>query len=271
MSIYRYRRPSEYLENEIVKGEIFFASILDMNDFYDGYFRYSSEGDLEKHMELITSQVKELAKEILARFDDKTEVQKRLENYTEIDSVTWANSILNSPDYVRQSVEQLRKDFRYHPEKIEQTVKVQNENAGTMRRLISICCFSKKRLDMSMFGYYAEDGKGVMIEYLDTKGITRDVNYVDSLPKITIDKTISETMEMQVFNKLNCWSHEQEIRAYVYAENQVRTDHGLKIKEIFIGPRTGSEFATKIVLWAQKIGVPVIFPKTDKAGLKNWK
>jgi len=271
MKLYRYRRPQKYLKNEIIDEQICFSPIISMNDFYDGYFQYSEVGDIEKYIEILKKVTFLQAKEILKRGVNKTQIQLNNENHSHKNTLKWAYAILNSPNYFEKSIKQLRFDFKHNPEKIKETIKLQNRNANVMRSNILICCLSKKKLCMSMFGYYAENGTGVMIEYEDVKKITKEINYVDKLPVMTIDKTPREGIEMQVFTKLKSWEHEEEVRTYIYNKTNIQTNHGLKIKGVYLGPRIEKEYAKLVNKWSKKVSIPVFSPFQNKFGYIEWK
>lgn len=270
MTIYRYRRPSEYLKNEIINGEIFFSPVSNMNDYYDGFIQQSLADRVDEYIEFCTKIGPEQAKEIIERGSNKTFAQKDLENRTGKDMLKWAQNILNVPGYLEESLKNLRRDFENNPEKIQKTTDIQNQNLEEMRQKTYICCFSKKKLDMSMFGYYSEDGKGVMLEYEDTKGITKEINYVDNLPLIPLLSTYEEFVKKQVFTKLKSWSHECEMRAFIYDEKQVKVNHGLKIQTIYIGPRSKEDFVQKLISWAEEARVTVKVPKVQADGKLKW-
>lgn len=270
MGIFRYRRASEYLYNEIVGGELFFNPVVEMNDYYDGFLQRSLEGNVEEYINFCSRNAYGQAKQILSKGQNKTSAQKDLEIRTKRDTLQWAKNILNVPGYLEESIQQLRIDFESNPSKIKNTLDIQNKNLNTMRQKIFICCFSKKKLDISMFGYYSENGTGIMLEYADTKNITREINYVETLPVIPLYSTFEELVSVQVFTKLNCWSHEKEIRAYIYDTKQKNTNHGMRIKTVYIGPSTENNFADKIIHWSKEANVEVKSPMVQDDGSLFW-
>lgn len=270
MIVYRYRPDSKYLEDEIVKGVIFFGSTLKMNDFYDGYFRYTAQGDLNKYIEIFLNVARIRAGEILEGKIGSADQVKNLEKASGKDLKQWALSVLNDPTYLERSRVNLIDNFKNHPDRVQAAVDTQNKNADLIREKVFISCFSKKKLDMSMFGYYAADGKGVMIAYEDQMQKTRPINYVEALPVITIDKTPNETIDMHVMTKLKSWQHEQELRMYIYNAEQKRTDHGLKMKCIYMGPRASSSFTEQVKKWAGLVNVPVAIHSLNNEGELTW-
>ncbi|GEM_PF-6633936 len=271
MIVYRYRPFTPYLEDEIANGAIFYGSTLKMNDFYDGFFRYTREGDLEKYFDIFSKTAVQRAQEILDGKMGSSDQVANLERVSGKDLEQWAWCVLNVPDYLEQSKINLIENFKNHPERVQAAVDVQNKNADLIRDKVFIACFSEKKLDMSMFGYYSSDGKGVMIAYADDNGLTKPINYVDRLPEITIDQSPEEIVNLQIFTKLNDWQHEKERRAYLYApKDQRSTDHGLIMKRIYLGPRTEKDSAELIKTWAAKRNIPVLTHEMTASGGFTW-
>lgn len=98
--------------------------------------------------------------------------------------------------------------------------------------IVSLChrvtCFSEKNDSIIMWSYYADNHKGVCLEY--TPSLLNDMEIYNSIQKVNynrIQKNIvsncidTDYVNMMYFNKASCWKHEKEWRI-VLKENVER-------------------------------------------------
>lgn len=117
-----------------------------------------------------------------------------------------------------------------------------------------VCCFSKTNTDKLMWAHYANNHKGMVLEYdisfdIDLFKFAIPVIYHEKLPEINFmgqqDKSIVSVLK----NKSHDWSYEQEVR--LINDNPAGTPNKIRInlealRSIIFGYRTSKEDIEKI-------------------------
>jgi hypothetical protein len=113
---------------------------------------------------------------------------------------------------------------------------IDNTNTSVYKKLVSqlcVCCFSKNMNEILMWSHYANNHKGVCIEYeiIDESVIGKqlfEVTYSnDLLTQNNIKQTSSGDLSLNLYNngkflvtKFQNWSYEEEYRTYVICEDE---------------------------------------------------
>lgn len=145
----------------------------------------------------------------------------------------------------------------------------EQEVRKSLAHLYNITCFSKKNDNNLMWSHYADNHKGICIEYSNEL-----IEYLNKNEKFLASKTVDysknpplldtfESKENQVikifFNKQSEWSYEKEFRIILYGENQsefikIRPEH---IKSVFIGSKCETHISNKIIDVCKKRNIKV--------------
>ena len=98
-----------------------------------------------------------------------------------------------------------------------------NEQVKQLNRDMAMFCVSETNDSIPMWGYYAKDHAGVVLEFLpyiynSPLSVARPVNYVSSIPRLSANELLNTkdlpkvTLDIISLTKYEKWSHEREWR-----------------------------------------------------------
>ncbi|MFT5581477.1 MAG: hypothetical protein ACI9G9_000728 [Psychromonas sp.] len=130
---------------------------------------------------------------------------------------------------------------------------------GNLRSSMRICCFSKNRDEILMWSHYADEHRGVCLEFecgenTDFLGSIFNVEYENNLTKIdNVELTKNgnllinnETNGKWVRRKLGTWKYEEEVRKILIddhnSSNGLTRDFPGKLAALYFGIRASNEY-----------------------------
>lgn len=137
-----------------------------------------------------------------------------------------------------------------------------------------IACFTETYKSMLMWSYYAENHKGICIEY-DTK--KDDVFKSITLPVIYEEKRYNALRQLATQNrniimnshlyKAACWKHENEWRILCSADNGVYSENNIFMKHaisgVYLGAKINVDIEKEICEWGKKENIPIYKMELD--------
>lgn len=149
-----------------------------------------------------------------------------------------------------------------------------NDLIENIQKNALIACFTETYKSMLMWSYYAENHKGICIEY-DTK--KDDVFKSITLPVIYEEKRYNALRQLATQNrniiinshlyKAACWKHENEWRILCSADNGVYPENNIFMKRaisgVYLGAKINADIEKEICEWGKKENIPIYKMELD--------
>ncbi len=129
---------------------------------------------------------------------------------------------------------------------------VANHNFLEEQRKIGVCCFSEESTNILMWSHYADNHRGICIEYEFSEGTLphskiQKVNYCNQIPQITVENFNQSTREEKQsmlkelsILKSEIWGYEKEWRL-IHDENDTYFPEVINIKSVILGIKISHE------------------------------
>lgn len=236
MKIYKYQSINDYFWKNLIKNELWFNNPLDFNDYYDSNlplnFNYTPE-----EIELFFKRSCDL--------NDKT--QREYE------------------DFIRENKLHIDNLSANKSEK-EKFFKITFEDH--IKNRIGISCFSKTGVNDYLWGIYAENNKGICLEF-DTEKDKEyfknlyEVVYKDKLPIIKPRlQYLSGDFKELFTTKKTCWQQEEEIRLFRHGTRSDKYNPHSLTKIIF-GIKTNIKSINKVIAICLQKNKNITFDKIE--------
>jgi hypothetical protein len=180
--LYKYRGCSENTFNIIKNNELYFAHPCDFNDPFDTKIVLDMSGQMEKCTEVVLKSIESDPKYAYLSKEDKLKV-----------AILVASSFEN-PKFNKFS----GKEFA---EKVASSV--------------SVCCFSDKKDNLVMWSHYADNHKGICLQFMNGRDIFKGafkVNYESEYPKVNFFDPLIDIIDSLLLTKSKHWEYEDEYR-----------------------------------------------------------
>ena len=132
---------------------------------------------------------------------------------------------------------------------------IDNTDTPIYKDLLStfcVCCFSKNMNEILMWSHYADNHKGVCLEWeideldIDIKERLFEISYQDEIITLDFVKTNKGFLDINIssngkflIQKFKNWEYEKEVRCYVICEDKLKTgeskDYIGKLTTIYFG------------------------------------
>lgn len=266
-SLYKYRRIDEYSLANLTTDTAWFSKATGFNDPYDSSLTINSKEYNPVHKEGLRKIARELnvPLEEIESLNTKDTLEHILYNYTEL---------RHNPELLATTVESYIKDSDKDFEKYVTGI------SGIIQEKVFASCFSEDPTSMLMWSHYADNHKGMVIEYnfnnldLDNQkqimtGL-HPVYYTNKLLNLDNFRDVQDKIlvhALAAINKSVEWEYEKEWRIIVLKET-VEVGFNLQIvkpSSIILGARVSEMHKIMLSLEAKKKGIPLKQIKLDKS------
>jgi hypothetical protein len=189
--LYKYKPNNNYTSNIIEKGELYFPSVSELNDPFEGSIPFVFD-ESELTFENVFLKMHSLAKEMFPEYSEADIYKHVSDNY--------GKGGLFDEKYLK-----------------EQTLKIKNE----VETKFGIYSMTTKKDNLLMWSHYANAHKGICIGFnvkilMDTvKGILKHVCYQMDLPIYRLLGNELDFMQRLLLTKSSDWEYENEYRLLV--------------------------------------------------------
>lgn len=269
--LYKYCKIDKFSLANLTNNSAWFRKATDFNDPYDSALTIGSR-------EFYDSQNK---KQLIAILAEVFQVQAK-----KIDTIISGLSIkegieelLNKYSPVGQSVDSFRKAIQRFIEETDELLESYSKSISNQtQESVYATCFSESPISMLMWSHYADNHKGMVIEYdflnCDTE-IREDalwalhpVFYTNDLVNLNDYLNVQEEIYFPILaalNKSNEWSYEKEWRM-IFLKNP--SEPGINVslikpKSIILGSRVDKMHKIMLSIEAMKKDIPVKQIKLD--------
>lgn len=188
--LYKYKPWNQYTENILEKGELYFPSVKQLNDPYEGFVPYKFE-ESELTSDNLFMVMYKIAK---------------------INNPDWSDTKLHEFVYENQKGDLLRNE-----EHLRKEAEVMRDRIDSTYGIMSL---TSKRDDFLMWSYYANSHNGICIGFdMDqlqdsVQGIFGKVNYEREIPILHLSDLLDPIMfyKRSLSTKSINWEHEDEYR-----------------------------------------------------------
>jgi hypothetical protein len=213
-SLYSYRRISDFLFENFKNNQLYLNVINRMNDPYEGSINMIVNRELIDDFYVYISKWVNLPTEMVLEIDKIYDIEKKMNLLSRIFETS-----------------------------VERAV---NEHMG-------IFCLTTNRNSLPMWGHYADNHKGILIEFDATHPImlkASKVNYSEKINDVIIkEKSDFSKLDSIIYNSLmtkhNSWRYENEYRIRGRAGDVIKYDSKL-IKAIYFGMQISCEDKEKL-------------------------
>lgn len=271
-SLYKYRGINGNSLDNLQNDTAWFSGAADFNDPYDSAL--SIDIEMVHYKKIKDNVLEEFCNKFKVNFD---EVSRMLESFSLNESVT---VLLNSLGANNSQAENLWGKV----EKIkEETSDLFEDFAGNIileyQQRIFATCFSEDDLSMLMWSHYADDHKGMVLEY-DFNGMNMGDEALWGLHPVDYVKDLmnhSEIAEKLKYNPLSSihaaisksteWSYEKEWRMILYRDKGIKPFNYeiIKPKYVILGARVSEENKSKVLEIAEQKNIPVKQIRLDRS------
>lgn len=225
-TLYKYKPWNKFTKEILEKGELYFPSVKQLNDPYEGFVPYKFE-----ESELTPDKIFDVMYKIAKDQHPDLEEEKLQEFVYE----NQKDDLLHNAEHLRKQSEKMRDelDSRY-----------------------GIMSLTSKRDDFLMWSYYTDSHKGICIGFdIDrlqekVQGIFGKVTYASQVPILHLSDLMDpiKFYERSLSTKSHIWSHEDEYRLAKSgkAKSKVYIDLDV-IKEVILGYNMDFEERSKII------------------------
>lgn len=222
--LYKYKPLNEYTDKLLFEGDLYFPSIGQLNDPFEGSIPYILDPK-----ELTTEKIFQYMYELARRSNP-----------------TWSDEQVYK--FVTKEVE---KDLLHNEKHIEQQNK---ENREEVERLFGILSLTNQRNNFLMWSHYADSHKGICIGFDVEKifnvvlGSLGEVIYSKDLPIKHLNSDVTEFMQNLLLTKSKVWEYENEYR--LIKMNGARKTYSIpfdSILEITFGCKVSLEEKERII------------------------
>lgn len=208
-SLYSYRRIDDYLFENFKNKQLYLNVVNRMNDPYEGSINIVVERELIEDFYTHIKYMCGLPTEMVSEIEKIDDIEKRMNLFSRI---------------------------------FETSVK------RAIKKHMGIYCLTTNRNSLPMWGHYADNHKGILIEFDATHPIMQKalkVKYSEKLNDVIIKERddfskFASIIYTSLMTKHNSWSYENEYRIRGRAEGVIKYDSKL-IKAIYFGINTSYE------------------------------
>jgi len=211
--LYKYRPINENTLDMVRNSELYFSSPFEFNDPFDCRPNFDMEGSLEDYVKLYKRIIKNKNPQL---------TDKEIDDYT---------------------VKNMNIEIIKNKEMMEGFIK---ESITLMMNTVRLFCLSEVNDDILMYSHYANNHKGVCLEFnLNEKDAEQvhKVNYQSKLPSISFvndfGMDVNEFVKVCLLTKSEHWSYEKEHRFL----NFLPKEKVVKFKKTFL---TGIIFGCEV-------------------------
>lgn len=184
--LYKYCPWNDYTKDIIVNNRLYFSSANNFNDPFDANLIIDMDGTpeewIKKYVELYNHYVGEISKS----------------EYDEMCFILYSFTPEQRKKYKEGVIEQITK---------------------TVREETGIYCFTKSKDNILMWSHYADNHKGICLEFNHSDSkllLTKKVNYYNDYPRINyFTSNYDELMTIRYFTKAKDWEYEAEYRIVI--------------------------------------------------------
>lgn len=213
-SLYSYRRINDFLFENFKKNQLYLNVVNRMNDPYEGSINMVVKRELIDDFYAHIRERVDLPTEMILEIEKIDDIQKKMNLFSRIYETSVKRAI--------------------------------NEHMG-------IFCLTTNRNSLPMWGHYADNHKGILIEFDATHPIMQKaskVKYSEKLNDVIIKgKSDFPKFDSIIYNSLmtkhNSWRYENEYRIRGRAGGVIKYDSKL-IKAIYFGMKTSYEDKEKL-------------------------
>ena len=265
-SLFRYRTLNENTLNVLSNFAVWMSSAEKLNDPYELTIVYNeddfnktffSQQDFYSTFQKLTK--KEISKEEVEEIINSEDADLKFKEICERKGFVWK---LSRPKAIRQKALDTFQEY--------------------MRKRIKVCSFSERNDSILMWSHYANEHKGICIEYdfkndNDIFNVLEPVFYAeagfDLTPYIFNVLENSRILKISAITKAKDWEYEKEWR--IIFPNYIDTDGGYHIvplpKQIYLGTRfeeNDEKLKEAFYNFANKFSIPIVKMVIDKKGYK---
>jgi len=227
MKLLKYSKINHHLIKNLLNKEIYFNSIANFDDPSDSQFSLVSRGK-KKDLDVVAKRCEKYIKK----------------NYSLQDP-------LNNQIYTVDRLEQtLQRDYELN------ILELFNLGEAIVRKEIGVCCFSKGKINPVMFSQYADEHRGVCLEFEVAEkyqSFFKEIIYEVKPKAFSIQETINYLLDKEGQIKLHSdsnldllcykhrsWKYQNEYRLFRGGANAAEDmeKYGLTLKSIIFGCRT---------------------------------
>ena len=271
-SLFKYRKIDEYSLANLTNDTVWFSKATGFNDPYDSSLTINNK---DKEFNAIHKEgLRNIAREFNApleeieSLDTKDALEHILYNYTEL---------RHNPEILATAVESFIKGTDKDFEKYVMRI------SNVIQEKVFASCFSENPTSMLMWSHYADNHKGMVIEYnfnkldLDNQkqimaGL-HPVYYTNKLLNLDNFRDVQDKIlvhALAAINKSVEWEYEKEWRIIVHKETD-EVGFNLPIVKptsIILGARVEKIHKIMLSLEAKKKGIPLKQIKLDKSSYR---
>lgn len=222
--LYKYRPWNDYTKKILTDGELYFPSIGQLNDPFEGSIPYIFD-----YSELTTENIFQYMYKLARK------------NYPD-----WSEEQI----YTYVSEEQ-KKGWLFNEEHIEQQNK---ETKEEVERQFGVFSLTTRRNNFLMWSHYTNSHTGICIGFdmnkifYAVKGTLGKVKYQKELPIKHLEDKVEEFLERLLFTKANIWEYEDEYRLIKINASRSSINVPLdSITEITLGCKISIEAKNEII------------------------
>lgn len=225
MRLFRYRKGNiEYLTSELLKNEFYLWNLNQQNDPFEGRLLFLNNLS-EKAVLQGLKNTRSAIQRGTIKWKDWLITKEEKENFLKIK---------NSSD---KELELLAKKSIHRGDYNENGIALIKERYRRMTDKVVMSCFSTKQNSPIMFAHYADNHKGVCLEYeVDSKDFFK-VNYTEDYPKLELFNPMPDSViKYRLLTKHKDWEYESEYRLIQYNREPGTYSHQrIKLKAIYLG------------------------------------
>ncbi|MDN4607904.1 DUF2971 domain-containing protein [Sporosarcina highlanderae] len=269
--LYKYSGIDKYSLANLSNDTAWFRNAAGFNDPYDSALSIGNRAFYEfQHKDVLVNELSKIFQtnteeisKIISEFPIEEGVEKLLEEHSPIG----------------QSVDEFKGKFKKFIKETDELLERHSTNiSGSYQECVYASCFSEDPLSMLMWSHYADNHKGMVLEYdflnldssfheetlwalhpvLYTKELVNLNNYLEHQDKIDVPI-------LAAISKLDKWVYEKEWRMLFLSksEEQGKIIKLIKPKSVILGARIEQMHKIMISLDAKKKGIPVKQIKLD--------
>lgn len=250
-SLYRFMRLNEYSIASVKNATFWLASIDSLNDPYESSLLFR-KGDYFRSILCSNSFIESFHKNYNWQLSD-AEINKVLES---TDPYQTFREVCRSHGWVVGATEQ-----EFYKDENENDWK---KNVATVRQISKICSFTERFDSVLMWSHYAEQHKGICVEYdfLNSKDwdYLEPVYYSDKLFNLSARNSLNTNQLLAASTKSKDWEYEKEWRVIATTREPMTYVKGPVPKTVLIGTRyteNDSTFQYGLEKEVKKQGIPI--------------
>lgn len=271
--LYKYTKIDAYSLANLSNGTAWFRNAAGFNDPYDSSLSIGNRTVYDaQHSAVLADELSKIFQ------SNPEEISETISTYP-IDIL--GAKLLEEHSLVGQSVGVFRERFEKYIKETDELLEKHSVNiADLYQKGVYATCFSEEPMSMLMWSHYADNHKGMVLEYdfvnsgskfkeevirvlypvLYTKELLNLNDYLESQDEVDVPI-------LAAISKLDTWSYEKEWRMLTLdkSDEEGKVIKIIKPKSIILGAHVEQMHKIMISLDAMKLGIPVQQIKLDGA------